>query len=209
MKNLIIIGAGGMGRTMYDMARESTTYEKEYVVKGYIDDNVHALDNFSNYPPVLGTIADYCPVQDDVFVCSIGGASRKACMEALIARGGELITMIHRTARIGTNVHIGKGCYIGAFTTVASDAWIDDYNFIQSYTIVGHDVRIGRWNRIDSYVMMVGGGVIGEHNMIHTAAVLNHNVVVGDDAHIGACSFVINNVASETTVFGNPARRIK
>ena len=209
MKNLIIIGAGGMGRTMYDMARESTTYEKEYVVKGYIDDNVHALDNFSNYPPVLGTIADYCPVQDDVFVCSIGGASRKACMEALIARGGELITMIHRTARIGTNVHIGKGCYIGAFTTVASDAWIDDYNFIQSYTIVGHDVRIGRWNRIDSYVMMVGGGVIGEHNMIHTAAVLNHNVVVGDDAHIGACSFVINNVASGTTVFGNPARRIK
>ena len=209
MKNLIIIGAGGMGRTMYDMARESTTYEKEYVVKGYIDDNVHALDNFSNYPPVLGTIADYCPVQDDVFVCSIGGASRKACMEALIARGGEFITMIHRTARIGTNVHIGKGCYIGAFTTVASDAWIDDYNFIQSYTIVGHDVRIGRWNRIDSYVMMVGGGVIGEHNMIHTAAVLNHNVVVGDDAHIGACSFVINNVASETTVFGNPARRIK
>ena len=209
MKNLIIIGAGGMGRTMYDMARESTTYEKEYVVKGYIDDNVHALDNFSNYPPVLGTIADYCPVQDDVFVCSIGGASRKACMEALIARGGELITMIHRTARIGTNVHIGKGCYIGAFTTVASDAWIDDYNFIQSYTIVGHDVRIGRWNRIDSYVMMVGGVVIGEHNMIHTAAVLNHNVVVGDDAHIGACSFVINNVASETTVFGNPARRIK
>lgn len=209
MKNLIIIGAGGMGRTMYDLARESTTYEKEYVVKGYIDDNVHALDDFSNYPPVIGTIADYSPAEDDVFVCSIGGESRKACMEAIIARGGEFITMIHRTARIGTNVHIGKGCCIGAFTTVASDAWIDDYNFIQSYTIVGHDVRIGRWNRIDSYVMLVGGVVIGEHNMIHTAAVLNHNVVVGNDAHIGACSLVINNVTSGTTVFGNPARRIK
>lgn len=209
MKNLIIIGAGGMGRTIYDMARESTTYGKEYVVKGYIDDNVHALDHFSNYPPVLGTIADYSPAQDDVFVCSIGGESRKACMEAIIHRGGEFTTMIHRTARIGTNVHIGKGCYIGAFTTVASDAWIDDYNFIQSYTIIGHDVRIGRWNRIDSYVMLVGGVVIGEHNMIHTAAVLNHNVVVGDDAHIGACSFVINSVASGTTVFGNPARRVK
>ena len=209
MKNLIIIGAGGMGRTIYDMARESTTFGKEYVVKGYIDDNVHALDKFSNYPPVLGTIADYVPAADDVFVCSIGGESRRPCMESIIARGGEFITMIHQTARIGTNVHIGKGCYIGAFTTVAADAWVDDYNFIQSYTIIGHDVRIGRWNRIDSYVMMVGGVVVGEHNMIHTAAVLNHNVTVGDDAHIGSCSFVINNVASGTTVFGNPARRIK
>lgn len=46
---------------------------------------------------------------------------------------------------------------IGAFTTVASNAHIGDYNFIQSYTIIGHDVEIGDWNRIDSHVMCIGG----------------------------------------------------
>lgn len=198
-----------MGRTIFDMARESTTYGKEYVIKGFIDDNIDALSQFSHYPPLISSIADYIIEPDDVFVCSIGGDSRYVCMKRIIEKGGEFITMIHKTARIGTNVHIGKGCYIGAFTTIAADAFIDDYNFIQSYTIIGHDVRIGKWNRIDSYVMCIGGIKIGEHNMIHTSAVLNHNVTIGDNSRVGACSFVVSNVESGTTVFGNPARRIK
>ena len=39
MKQLIIVGAGGMGRTMYDMARESIGYGREFLIKGFIDDN--------------------------------------------------------------------------------------------------------------------------------------------------------------------------
>ena len=33
MKNLIIIGAGGMGRTIYDIARESKGYSVEFQIK--------------------------------------------------------------------------------------------------------------------------------------------------------------------------------
>ena len=208
MKHLIIVGAGGMGRTLYDLTRESLGFGTEFDIKGFIDDNTQALDGFQNYPPMLGTIHDYQPQKDDVFVCSIGGASRRACMESILAKGGEFITLIHNTARIGTNVHIGKGTMIGAFTTVAADAFIDDYNFLQSYTIVGHDVRIGKWNRIDSHVMLIGGIRIGEGNMIHTSAVINHEVTIGNNNHIGACSFVTRPVEDGWTVFGNPARRL-
>lgn len=209
MKNLIILGAGGMGRTIYDMARENPDCGVLYNVGGFIDDNLNALDGFQNYPPIVGTISNYTPQADDIFVCSIGGPSRRPCIESLLSRGAEFYTMIHPTARIGTNVRIGRGCYIGAFTTVAADAQIGDWNFIQSYTIIGHDVRIGDWNRIDSYVMCVGGTLIGTECVVNTAAVLNHNVAVGDGAHVGACSFVINSVEPGTTVFGNPARRLK
>ena len=209
MKNLIIIGAGGMGRTIYDMARENAGYNKDFVIKGFIDDNLKALEAFDNYPPVVGTIAAYQVQADDIFVCSIGGSSRRACMESIIARGGEFMTMIHPSSRIGTNVHIGKGCYVGAYTIIAADAYVDDYNFIQSHTIIGHDVKMGKWNRLDSFAFVVGGVEIGEGCMIHTRAMLNHEVHVGDGAHVGACSMVINNVEPGTTVFGVPARRIK
>lgn len=53
MKNLIIVAAGGMGRTLYDMSRESIGYGDGYVIKGFIDDNLHALNGFANYPAIL------------------------------------------------------------------------------------------------------------------------------------------------------------
>ena len=209
MKHLIIVGAGGMGRTMYDLALESLGYETEFVINGFIDDNLQALDNFKNYPPMLGTISDYQPKKNEVFVCSIGGQLRKACIINLINKKAEFISLIHNTARVGTNVQIGKGNLIGAFTTVAADAILGDYNFIQSLTIIGHDVKIGSWNRIDSQVMLVGAISIGNHNMIHTGAMINHNVRIGDDCVIGACSFVTMDVESGATLFSSPARRLK
>ena len=208
MKQLIIIGAGGMGRTVYSNVLESVGYGEMFEVKGFIDDDLHALDFFHNYPPVVGTIGDYLPVADDVFVCSIGGASRRPCMESIISRGGEFINIIHRTARLLTNVVIGKGNFIGADTVIGNDVVIGNYNMIQSYAIIGHDVRMGDFNRIDTRVTCVGGVVIEDEVNIHTSAVVSHNVTIESRAHVGALSFVIKDLKAGTTVIGNPAKKL-
>ncbi len=209
MKKLIIIGAGGMGRTIYSNAQESVGYGEKFVVKGFIDDNLAALDTFENYPPIVGTIRDYQPQPDDVFVSSIGGASRRACMEEIIHRGGEFMNLIHQTARIYQNAKLGKGNFIGAFSVIGNDAVVGDYNMIQSYTVIGHDTHIGDWNRIDTHVTCVGGIVIEDEVNIHTGAVISHNVTVCTGAHVGALSFVIRKVKPGTTVCGNPAKKLE
>ncbi len=209
MKNLIIIGAGGMGRTVYSNALESVGYGESYTVKGFIDDNLNALDGFPNYPPIIGTIKDYIPQENDVFVSSIGGASRRPCMEEIISRGGEFIELIHKTARIYNNVKLGKGNFIGAYSVIGNDAVVGDYNMIQAYSVIGHDAKIGSWNRIDTHVTCVGGIVIEDEVNIHTSAVINHGVTVSNGAHVGALSFVIRKVKAGTTVMGNPAKKIE
>lgn len=208
MKQLIIIGAGGMGRTLYDMARESIGFGTEYMIKGFIDDNTAALEGFENYPPMLGTINGYEPKEDEVFVCSIGGGSRRKCMEEIIAKGGSFLTMIHKSARIGTNVVVGEGTVVGAFTTIGADAKVGKYNLIQSYTVIGHDSRIGDWNRIDTHVTLVGGTIVEDEADIHTSAMINHKVVIESNSRVAACSFVIRRVKSGTTVMGNPAKKL-
>lgn len=208
MKNLIIIGAGGMGRTVYSNALESVGYGETFVVKGFIDDNLQALDGFPNYPPIVGTISEYQPQEGDVFVSSIGGASRRPCMEEIIRRGGEFLELIHQTARIYTNARLGKGNFIGAYSVIGNDAVVGNYNMIQSYTVIGHDAWIGNWNRIDTHVTCVGGIVIEDDVNVHTGAVISHKVVVETGAHVGACSFVIRKVKAGTTVMGNPAKRL-
>jgi sugar O-acyltransferase (sialic acid O-acetyltransferase NeuD family) len=208
MKNLIIIGAGGMGRTLYSNALESVGYGKKFVVKGFIDDNLQALDDYPNYPSVIGTIKDYQPQPDDVFISSIGGAVRRPCMEEIIRRGGEFMELIHQTARILTNAKLGKGNFVGAYTVIGNDAVVGDYNMIQAYTVIGHDARIGSWNRIDTHVTCVGGTVVEDEVNIHTSAVISHKVVVESGAHVGALSFVIRRVKAGTTVMGNPAKKL-
>ena len=197
-----------MGRTVYSNALESVGYGDAFEVKGFIDDDLHALDGFPNYPPVIGTISGYQPEADDVFVCSIGGTSRKSCVENIINRGGEFINVIHRTARLLTNVVIGKGNFIGADTVIGNDVVIGNYNMIQSYTIIGHDVRMGDFNRIDTRVTCVGGVVIENEVNIHSSAVISHKVTVESKSRVAALSFVIKDVKAGTTVIGNPAKRL-
>lgn len=208
MKNLIIIGAGGMGRTIFSSALESVGYNETFEIKGFIDDNLHALDEYPNYPPIIGTIKEYKPCQDDVFVSSIGGESRRACMEDIISRGGEFIALIHKTARINQNASLGKGNFVGAYSVIGNDAIVGDYNMIQAYTVIGHDAKVGSWNRIDTHVTCVGGIVIEDDVNIHTSAVINHNVRVESGAHVGALSFVIRKVKAGTTVMGIPAKKL-
>lgn len=208
MKHLIIIGAGGMGRTMYDMARESIGYGIEYDIQGFLDDNIAALDNFENYPPIIAPIQSYLPNENEIFICSIGGAARKKCIEEIISRGGQFLTMIHSTARIGTNVQIGEGTIVGAYTTIGADAKVGKYNLIQSYTVIGHDSVIGDWNRIDTHVTLVGGTIVQNEADIHTSAMISHNVTIENNARVAACSFVIRRVKEGTTVLGNPAKKL-
>ena len=201
MKRLVIIGAGGMGRTLYDMARESIGFSSEFTIKGFIDDDLSSLEGFVNYPPLLGTIGSYQIQPADVFVNSIGGDSRISIFKQIEHRGGSFINLIHTTARIGFNVQLGKG-------NLGADCKIGDYNMIQSYSIIGHDAIIGNFNRIDTHVTCVGGIEIKNEVTIHTSAVINHKVVIGNHAKVGACSFVIRKVKDGDIVLGVPAKRI-
>lgn len=208
MKNLIIIGAGGLGRTIYNWALESIGYGVEFLVKGFLDDNLMSLETFEGYPPIISTISAYQPLESDVFVCAIGGSARTVVNESIMAKKGRYINLLHRSVRIGTNAEMGYGNVLGPNVSLGPDTKMGNLNFIQNETIIGHDVEIGDLNRLDTRIMCVGGVRIKNRTTIHSSAVLNHKVVVEDDAVVGACSFVIRRVKSGTTVFGIPAKQM-
>lgn len=210
MKELIIVGGGGMGRTVYCIAQGCLGYETDFTIKGYLDDNIHSLDGFEGYPPVLGTIDDYQIKPDDVFVCSVGSTkTKKTICEKLMAKGAQFRSLIHKTAIIHKNAIIGDGCIVTYCALVGADAKIGKNVLLQPYTVVGHDCIVGDYARIDTHVVCVGGVVIESTATVHTGAVVSHNVVVGEGAVVAANSFVIKKVKPDTTVWGNPAKLLK
>ena len=72
MKNLLIIGARGFGREIYNSALESIGYNDSFIVKGFLDDKVNALDGYDGYPPIVDSVEHYQLAKDDVFICALG-----------------------------------------------------------------------------------------------------------------------------------------
>ena len=209
MKKLIILGAGGFGREIYNLAKKCAGYGSGYEIKGFIDDDLNALDEFEGYPPIIGTIKDYHVLKDDVFVNSLGDVqTKKKCITSILDKGGAFINLIHPLAIVSKNVTLGKGCIVDPFVSIGADTVIGDYILIQNGAVVGHDVTIGNWSRIDCYVVLVGGVTIGSEVCVHTGAIINQKVTIEKGARVGALSFVIRDVKENTTVFGNPAKRL-
>lgn len=210
MKNLIIIGAGGMGRSVYNIALGCIGYKTDFDIKGFIDDDVESLKAYKNYPPLLSKIDDYSIKENDVFTCSIGEVkTKKMICEKLKEKGAKFLSLIHKTAIVRLNAEIGEGCIIADYASIGADAKIGKNSLIQSYAVVAHDCKIGNYVRIDTHCVCVGGVVVEDNVMIHTGAILSHKVTVGEGAHVGAGSFVIRKVKAGITVFGNPAKYLK
>jgi len=208
MKQLLILGAGGMGKEMFYIAKSSLGYGTEFEIKGFLD-FPNSDWNTDIYPPILGIEDDYEILPDDVFTCSIGEVmlKRKVC-EKMKVRGAKFQTLICNDALVNETAKVGEGTIIDHFSIVGCDTIIGENCLIQAYTSIGHDCIIGNYSRIDNQCTCVGGTKIGDGATIHTGSVINHGVIIGENSTVGACSFVIRKVKPNITVQGNPAKKV-
>lgn len=206
--NLVIIGAGGFAREIFDLAKVCYGADENFSVKGFLSDGPSSIQEMG-YPPVLNNVKDYKVEKGDVFFCAIGNlVDRKKTTEIILEKNGEFINLIHPTAEISPSVELGKGIGIKTFCVLASDVKIQDFSFLQSSVILGHDVQIGKYCQVNSFSFFAGHCKIGNQVAINAGAKLIQNIKVDDQATVGIGSVVIRKVKRGTTVFGNPAKKI-
>ncbi len=207
MKNLLIIGARGWGREVYNMLPYCIGYGTEFVVKGFLDDNKDALDGMPGYPPVIDSVEHYEPQQDDVFTCALGDAHWKKHYAGIILdKGGKFINIIHKTASIARNTTLEYGCIICAHVGISCDIKVGSFVTMQAYTIVGHDAIVGNYCHLGTRAFMGGYSVLGDVTTIQTNSIILPHVKVGNGCMVGAGAVVIRKVKDGVTVYGNPAK---
>lgn len=204
MKNLVIIGAGGLGREVLAWARQAKT---PFEVKGFLDDNLRALDRFMKDVPILGRVEDYEPDPDEVFVCAIGGVeSKRRCVEKIRERGGRFISVVHETAVVGEDAVLGEGVILCPHAVVSSDTRLGDFVTVNLHSTVAHDSVVGTWSQLHCHVDVTGGVTLGQSVMVGSHASILPGIKVGDGAVVGAGSVVTRHVGAGVTAFGVPAR---
>ncbi|WOO42941.1 acetyltransferase [Rubellicoccus peritrichatus] len=206
VKRLIIIGAGGFGREVLAWARQCQECDVEWSPLGFIDDNLSALDGFDTKVKILGTVQDYEPGCDDVFICAIGTPSyKRVAVEKIVSRGGRFINVVHPTSVIGERVVLGLGIILCPHATLTSDIRVGDHSAFNLFTAIGHDAQVGSYCQLHSYSEATGGVVLEDEVLLGTHSTVLQNKRVGKGSIVGAGSVVLQNVAAGTTVAGTPA----
>lgn len=210
MKKLLIIGASLWGREVYDIAKACIDAGSDFEIKGFLDDRVGLLDGFKNYPPIIGSVESYEIQKDDVFICGISEVDyKKKYSDIILAKGGEFISLIHPTAIFGNNAVIGKGCILGAYSNVSCDTHVGDFVTISIRAGMGHDSTIGDYTHIGGNCSISGLVTIGEFVTMHPGCIVVPHRKIGDHSIVGTGSVVLGNVKANTTVFGNPAKKVE
>lgn len=208
MNGLIIIGARGFGREVWRLAQNCAGYGKEFGLKGFLDDKSDALDGTSAYGPILDSVENYMPSTDDVFVCALGNPKAKEkYVNMILDKGGKFISLVHNTSYVRSP--LGPGCIVCAYCLLSCDVKIGSFNTFQGFSVIGHDVSIGNFCELETRTFMGGYSQLGDRVTLHTNAVVHPKIKIGNDATVGALSVVIRNVKDNTTVYGNPAVRLK
>lgn len=127
-KKLIILGSGGYGRTVYDIAEQL----------GY---SITVLDDADEEHP-LASFAQY--LEDATEFISVFGnnAFRLQWMEKIEEAGGKLATLIHPTAYVSPKAHVSDGCVILPGAIINTGSQIGKGCIVNIGVTVDHDVII-------------------------------------------------------------------
>ena len=205
MKELYIIGAGGFGREVLQWCKDINSLEYKWDIKGFLDDDLGALNGYKCDCEVVGRIKDWIPKDNEVFVIAVGEPlTKESIASSLLKKNAVFVSVIHPTAIIGQFNHIGQGVVIYPYAKITTNVYIGDFVSILGSNI-GHDVYIGDYSTICGMVSVNGHATIGKRVFVGSHSVIAPEKKIGDDAYVGNGSVVISNVKTMKRVFGNPA----
>ena len=75
MQDIVIVGAGGFAREVLALIEKLNEESPKWNVLGFIDDNLHALDNYDLGYSILGTISEWTPIADEKYAMAIASPS--------------------------------------------------------------------------------------------------------------------------------------
>jgi sugar O-acyltransferase (sialic acid O-acetyltransferase NeuD family) len=205
-KDLFIVGAGGLGRELELWLKLVPDSDKDFRVVGFIDDNLKALESFSNSKSILGTIDVYPFKSNDYAIISIADPLIKENVYNRLKTRVRLYTFIAHSAIVGDPNNIGEGSIVCPNAIVSTNAKLGNCVTVNCGTQIGHDSIIGDFSAFMASVMIGGEVTIGKRVYFGSQSCLVPRKKVCDDVKISAGSIVIGNIKKSGVYFGNPAK---
>lgn len=186
---LLVLGAGGHGRSVAEAASLSGQFE----VVGFLDDGCVAGTTVLCWP-VLGSVADlqlFASQANAVIVAVGNNAVRARLVQQVLALGLTLATVVHPFSAVSQSAVLAPGCAVMAGAVVGTEATLGLATIVNAGAVVDHHAVVEDFGHLGVGAVMAGG------TRLACAAWLQAGCSVGYGVAIPA-----GHVAAPGTAFG-------
>lgn len=223
---MVIVGAGGFGREVYDIVLAMNTAGAHLDLLGYVDDGTDSADHLARLGTGrLGSVAELSDaderaawglVADSIaevpagFVVAIGhGDVRFRIAGGLRDTRLRPLTLVHPMATVGSDNRIGGGCIVAAGARVTSNITLGRHTHLHVNATVGHDSTLGSFVSVFPGATVSGDVHLDDGVIIGTGANVLPGLRIGAGAMIGAGAVVTSDVEPDAVVAGVPAKPVR
>lgn len=193
MKNIVIIGAGDLGKEIVWLIEDINKAKPTYVILGFLDDDEEKTGKqFFGYS-VLGTTA-YLEELNKKIPLSAVIAIQDGTVRKKIVESHPLFcsweSIIHPSAVIASSSKVGKGSVFFPQVTVSVDNSLGNFGLYYIHATICNDCRIGE------YVSVMSNATVSEH------------VILGDTCFLAAGSCIYPHAAIAVGTSVAPAETV-
>ena len=172
MKNLVIIGAGDLGKELVWLIEDINKQKPTYLILGFLDDDLQKNTYSFNGYRVLGGIDRLEELKQSMpFSCVLAirdGNARKRIVESHPAFDF-WETIIHPTAVISLSTKIGKGCIFFPQVTVSVDSYLGNFGLFYIHSTICNNCWIG------NYASIMANATVMEYAKIDSETIISAN----------------------------------
>ena len=211
MKDLIIIGVGGVGREAALITEEINEQSQEWNILGFVDDNESVQNTYINGYPVLGK-SDYLQnYKEEVYVfCGISNykVKKKIISKLKENQNIKFATLIHPSVKLNKHIKIGEGCIIYQNVIMTVNIEIGDHVIVSPKCGIGHDSKVHDYVTLLWNVNVSGNVDIKEGATMGSGSTVIQGLTIGEGSFVGAGACVIRDVEDNKTAVGVPTRYV-
>lgn len=204
-KDLVIVGAGGLGREVKEIIDE-----QDWNLLGWVC-NDHPVGEIINGIPVLGSDDYILNYKNELnVVIALGYSKPRRKLYEIYRQNKNVIfpSIISDRACVSKHLKYGMGCIIAQSVVITADVTIGNFCLVNISSTIGHDCVLEDFVSINPGVNVSGHVSIGEGSMLGTGSSVLQGISIGKNSMVGMSSSVIRNVKDNVSVYGIPAVRV-
>jgi len=198
MSHLTLIGAGGHGKVVADVAQACGFEDLVFIDQDWPNRKQNGRW------PIIGTTENMAKGKS---FCTIGqNAIREKVFQEFCQDDSPVL--VHPSAVVSPSASLGAGTVVVAGVIVNADAIVGRGVILNTGSSVDHDCTIADFAHISPGARLAGGVRVGARSWIGIGAVVKEGISIGKDVVVAAGAAVISDVKDGVRIGGVPARKL-